>query len=70
MTLFKIILAAAAFAAALGLFLWALISYFNTPYLYESYSSRQCAFIELADGTRLTCDHYDPEQRYIHGWAQ
>lgn len=66
MMLFKISLV----AAVIGLFVWALFTYFSTPYLFESYSTRQCAFIELADGTQLSCDHYDPEQRYIHIWAQ
>lgn len=56
-----------ALAAAFG---YTLLSYLNTPYLYESYSTRKCAFIELPDGTRQGCEHYDPEQRYIHEWAR
>lgn len=66
----KKLIATALALAAFGGFLWCLWSYFNTPYLYESYSKRQCAFIELPDGTRLGCEHYDPNAKYIHEWSR
>lgn len=48
----------------------AMCHYLDTPYLYESNATKQCAFIELPDGTRLSCTAYDPDQRYIHRWAK
>lgn len=50
--------------------LYGVISYLNTPYLYESWSTKKCAFIELPDSSRISCDEFDPNQRYIHKWAE
>lgn len=42
-----------------------MLYYFSLPYIYVSYSTKQCKFIEEADGTILPCSKKDPDQKYI-----
>lgn len=44
--------------------------YLSQPVLYESWSERKCSFIELADGSRQSCELFDPNIRYIHQWSK
>ena len=70
MSLVKLVLSAiAALIAFLGLFCL-LASLLDRPTIYTSYSTKQCAFIQNADGTKDSCSVFDPDQKYYHGWAQ
>lgn len=42
----------------------------NRPTLYTSNETKQCAFIENADGTKDPCSMYDPNQKYFHAWSK
>ena len=46
-------------------FLGGMLYYFSLPYIYVSHSTKQCKFIEEADGTILPCSKKDPDQKYI-----
>lgn len=51
-----------------GVFLIA--QYLSRPVVYESWSERKCAFIELADGSRHSCEGFDPAVPHIHQWSK
>lgn len=42
----------------------------NRPIIYTSYSTKQCKFIELADGTIQNCDSIDSNSKYFHEWCE
>ena len=42
----------------------------DRPTVYRSVATKQCAFIELADGTRLSCEHKQKNQKYFYGWSE
>lgn len=42
----------------------------DRPTVYRSVATRQCAFIELADGTRLSCDQMHKNKKYFYAWSE
>lgn len=48
----------------------ALARYLDAPYYFKSYSTKQCIYIENADGSRVSCDAYDPDLLYIQKWVK
>lgn len=64
-------LAALAFVlASMVLATMAMARYLDAPYYAKSNSTKQCAFIEYPDGTRVDCNEYDPDVFYVQIWVK
>lgn len=64
-------LAALAFVlASMALAAMAMARYLDAPYYAKSNSTKQCAFIEFPDGTRVDCSEYDPNVFYVQIWVK
>lgn len=59
-----------ALAGVLGALSLQAVELLDRPTIYRSVVTRQCAFIELADGTRLNCDKKRNGQRYFYAWSK
>ncbi len=57
-------------AALLAAFCYGVSWYLDLPYYCESVSTGKCSYIEQANGTRLDCSQYDPNQKYIHVYVE
>lgn len=44
--------------------------YLDRPYKFISVSTRQCSYIQEADGTRLPCSAEDKNRKYIYKWCK
>lgn len=47
----------------------AFVDYLDLPYIFVSVDTKKCAFIELADGNKISCDYFDRNQKYIQLWS-
>lgn len=66
----KSVLFFSAFLGALLMVTLQAVELLDRPTIYRSVATRQCAFIELADGTRLGCDKKQNNQRYFYAWSR
>lgn len=57
-------------AALLAAFCYGLSWYLDLPYYCESVSTGKCSYLQQADGTKLDCSQYDPNQKYIHIYTE
>lgn len=44
------------FVLVVGVFIYGFFAWLNIPYVHKSYSTKECLFIEYADGTLHNCD--------------
>lgn len=64
---FAYVLVIAAMLAAFG---YALCTYLDMPYYFESVSTGRCSYLQEPDGTILECSQYDPNRKYIHMYSE
>lgn len=63
-------LAMAMYMAVVGGLMWmGCVLWLDPPIIYSSWETKQCVYIENADGSRESCDTYDKEKRYLHKWV-
>ena len=64
---FAYVLVIAAMLAAFG---YALCTYLDMPYYFESVSTGRCSYLQEPDGSILECSQYDPNRKYIHMYSE
>lgn len=64
---FTYVLVIAAMLAAFG---YALCTYLDMPYYFESVSTGRCSYLQEPDGSILECSQYDPNRKYIHMYSE
>lgn len=66
----KVMLVVSTLIALFLVFGGSLMRYLDAPYYFRSNTTKQCAFIEYVDGSRASCDAYDPNVLYIEKWTK
>lgn len=68
--LFKFFMYSMVAFGLVGCAIYQAVSLLDRSTVYRSWSTKECVFIEHADGSRSGCETYDPNIKYSFGWVE